>query len=164
MTATREDLSGLELALSTAESMRFASELDAKDTLIAIEHGLSMLVAEAQSAEPVQGEAVALTVVDFKRLEQHSLGYTERLDVLIESLNAHFLTQHNRLMAAALPDAELVEVLTDACADLKAYIDAEYPAHMLEYPHNQRKRESDMGVVNRIDAKLAELQSCSPAE
>jgi hypothetical protein len=55
-------------------------------------------------------------------------------------------------------EAELVALLTEACADLKAYIDAEYTAHMLEYPHNQRKRESDMGVVNRIDAKLAELQ------
>ena len=61
-------------------------------------------------------------------------------------------------LAPAKPDAELVELLTEARADLKAYIDAEYTAHMLEYPHNQRKRESDMGVVNRIDAKLAELQ------
>ena len=69
------------------------------------------------------------------------------------------VNQHNRMMAAPpSPDAELVELLRDARADLAAYIDGAYPQYMLEYPHNQRKHAADTEIVRRIDAKLAILK------
>jgi hypothetical protein len=69
-----------------------------------------------------------------------------------------FYCAHCKADQVAEPDAELVELLRDARADLAAYIDGAYPQCMLEYPHNQRKHATDMEIVQRIDAKLASLK------
>ena len=147
MTVTREDLSGLKLARSIIEENWPA------DALLEI---VDNCIAEAQSAEPVQGEAVE--VVGFVTLGgvfhggsgpelgeidiEPDMGVLERLqyktvtgsdDVYLDLMT---VAQFNRIMAAAKPDAELVELLRLAKAALDPF--------------------DDKLLEARIDAKLAE--------
>jgi hypothetical protein len=141
MTTTREHLPAFEALIEEHITLLGCTN----DTARAAQLALC-----AQSAEPVQGEAAGRFCGEFGGDVNGNMWFKVKTRGAIPAPGAMLYT------SPAKPDAELVELLTEARADLKAYIDAEYPAPMLEYPHNQRKRESDMDVVNRIDAKLAE--------
>jgi hypothetical protein len=134
MTATREHLSGLKLARSIIEENWPA------DALLEI---VDNCIAEAHSAEPVQGEAVE--VVGWLHRQGN---YTEASSRPLaedevsrgwEESELMTVAQHNRIMAAAKPDAELVALLR-LCRNEFAGV---------SMTHN---------LVDRIDAKLAELQ------
>lgn len=147
MTATREHLPGLELALDQVGEIHTGEAYEI----------IYRLYKEAQSApEPVQGEACpgceSQNVIHLMHCKDCETDYAGADQV---NRNAA-ISRAN--MAAAKPVAELVELLRDARSDLAAYIDEAYPQFMLEYPHNQRKHAADMEIVHRIDAKLAELQ------
>jgi hypothetical protein len=93
---------------------------------------------QAQSAEPVQGEAIR--VRGYIRCESvEGMGFVETL-THAAGHNAYPLmtvAQHNRLIAAAKPDAELVDLLRQ-CLDA------------------MRAPYSDTRLMARIDAKLSE--------
>jgi hypothetical protein len=134
MTPNQSHVAGLELALSTAESMRNASELDAIDTMRAIEHGISLLIEQAKSApaEVAQGEAVG-------EIGAMS-GQTQYASLYTDFMNSQNLVGCKIYTAPPSPDAELVRqciadeleewtgdhriAVTRAMADLSASIDA----------------------------------------
>ena len=155
MTVTREHLAGLELAL----------ELVAKIGPDIVWQALADLRDQAQSAEPVQGEAVEVV----------AYGDTDQLAALNKESSASCavwnrpgrnrtalmtVAQHDRIMAPAKPDAELVELLRDVQACRKLTSVPLKIAFM-----EQRNMDSLSAVAewisavnSRIDAKLAELK------
>jgi hypothetical protein len=134
MTVTREDLSGLKLAakyLRDKESENWLGSKGHHTGYIAAAVDLERLAVEAQPAEPVQGEAVEVVGYLYK---SHSGVYSQMPGREWEPLMT--VAQHTRIIAAAKPDAELVELLRDAKAALDPF--------------------DDKLLEARIDAKLAE--------
>jgi hypothetical protein len=128
MTAKREDLSGLKLARSIIEENWPA------DALLEI---VDSCIAEAQSAEPVQGgvtKELAALAWQMAFAEGDAAG---DMSFRVAKHVSMLLTQHNRIMAAAKPDAELVELLRQCLEAMRT-------------PY------SDTRLMARIDAKLAE--------
>lgn len=116
MTATREHLPGLELALESID-VSGCDYMRLKD-----------LIAEAQSApEPVQGEAVdwvAWTTAEPDGDGGYQLGIelgADQPDFGVHPLMT--VAQHNRIMAAAKPDAELVESLMEALKGTNDFVE-----------------------------------------
>ena len=111
---------------------------------------------QAQSAEPVQGEAVEMVAY----LLKHDSG-ARLVDINSQSMQiaqhlhgGHIhklitLDQHNRIMAAAKPDAELVELLRD---------ERNYGPLGISCQVGMVERcVCKMCRMKRIDAKLAEV-------
>jgi len=141
MTATREHLSGLELARETLNHWPVTG-------LVAAKLALDQLIAEAQSAEPVQGEAVFF--VDPEALafgDRSTRSYRRKNDVATLPL----YTSPDK------PDAELVELLQTISGIFPADMSDDKSSRTGWLPHIRE-------AVNKLRAKLAELQQCSPAE
>ena len=124
MTVTREDLSGLELAL----------ELVAKIGPDIVWQALAELRDQAQSAEPVQGEAVEVVCITQGGC---NVTWTATKELTPAGTALMSVRQHNRIMAPAKPDAELLELLRQCLEAMRT-------------PY------SDTRLMARIDAKLAE--------
>lgn len=154
MTATREHLAGLELAINELRKAGVKS-----GTLPHMV--LTNLTDQARSAEPVQGEAVEVVAWRIKGDSSSPSIMTNGAALFNErnypgSLAGReplmTVTQHNRIMAAAKPDAEL---LRQCMAEELATWKGDYRGPVGRALHD---------LQQRIDAKLAELQKCSPAE
>jgi hypothetical protein len=166
MTVTREHLAGLKLARSIIEENWPA------DALLEI---VDNCIAEAQSAEPVQGEAVALIVerdifgtmhikmpahdggepFDFVQV-QYRYPYTDNQSTKRLADQIALLIAGVEPTSPAKPDAELVECLKFARATMATVAEN---ANLRRVEHR-----SLMSEVKRIDAKLVEPQPCSPDE
>lgn len=111
MTASRSHLAGLELARKALNHWPVTG-------LAAAKLKLDQLIAEAQSApEPVQGEAVRVVgcLLEADPGDRHNdtiivrTHHAEGRRVASRTaVNLMTVAQHNRIMAAAKPDAELV--------------------------------------------------------
>lgn len=158
MTATREHLAGLELALNRWN--------DGGPT---IQYGklLFDLIEQAQSApEPVQGEALRVVGVRISTdgfgsyIADSAMGIgAAQPGEVREPLMT--VAQHNRIMAAAKPDAELVELLRDKFPriDITKPLPLDEKAHCCEYTiFVERER-----LHRLIDAKLASLKGAEAA-
>lgn len=136
MTATREHLAGLELAI--AELIKVGVKRGSLPHMV-----LTNLADEAQSApEPVQGEAVACWI-------KSSVPGAD-IVVLGNPADIHQAATDTKIplyTSAAKPDAELVELLRIAEAELLDWRTS-FPDADSTYTDNLR---------SRIDAKLAEL-------
>jgi hypothetical protein len=127
MTATREDLAGLKMAYELSQMNSFP---------VSFERSLEQLIEQAQSAEPVQGEAV-----EYQQLSRY--GNWDRIDKATFDLGK--LGQSPERFRAlytspAKPDAELVELLRQASHWLKVHAPA---------------ASTEQAIADDIDAKLA---------
>lgn len=138
MTATRKDLAGLELALNELE-------LDNHQPVVA---GLWRLIAQAKAApaDPGQGEAVEVVGTRYSRITENGRNVSlvrlsrSRRYVGWHAEDLMTVAQHNRIMAAAKPDAELVELLIEVM---------DWAVKLEPIPHS---------LIDRIDAKLKEYE------
>jgi hypothetical protein len=146
MSATREHLSGLELAINELRKAGVKSGTLPRMVL-------TNLIDQAQSAEPAQVEAVEVVAWRIKGDSSSPSIMTNGAALFNErnypgSLAGReplmTVAQHNRIMAAAKPDAELVELLR--CAS----------AYVLEHACTVGG-EASHDLSDRIDAKLAEV-------
>lgn len=161
MTATRKDLSGLELALNKLE-------LDNHQPVVA---GLWRLISQAKAAPAEDGQGEAVEVVAY--LLKHDSGArlvdvnSQSMQVAQQLLGGHIhklltLEQHNHIMAAAKTktDAELVELLRDVqiCRNLTSYpLKLEF-AKTRNLDGVEGVHDWMAEVHSRIDAKLKEYE------
>ena len=76
----------------------------------------------------------------------------DRLKALVVSQGAQMQRQSE---AAEADNARLRGLLTEAAADLTAYVNAEYPPDTCaEYPHIAKRHHRDMELVRHIEAAI----------
>jgi len=161
MTPDHKHIAGLELARETLNHWPVTG-------LAAAKLALDQLITQAKSTpEPVQGEAVEIvaymtTAVKVGHLRPHkALNYLKsaadsqqdhwfELDCSVSTDELMTVAQHRRIMAAAKPDAELVELLAEARKSIVYKPSCQDGAVV--------QCSCEACVLNRIDAKLAELR------
>jgi hypothetical protein len=143
MTVTREHLAGLELAakyLRDKESENWLGSKGHHTGYIAAAVDLERLAVEAQSAEPVQGEAVEVVV---KVWNQGGSGEFRTFE------GGEYLPDGTQLYTSpAKPDAELIQILKFARTTMAVTAKSENLREV--------ERRSLLDEVARIDAKLAD--------